>query len=180
MRQNNKTPKIKNCPNCDKEFVVNIKNPTTKYCCHECAVNHLFRGKKLSEEHKLKIKLNHSHYWIGKKHTEEQIKKETVGLKKYQSGSNHWNWKGGITPLLRKLRFVKKYYVWRTTVFERDRYTCVLCGQISGKLNADHIIRFAELVYKKDWKKLWDVDNGRTLCVDCHRRTDSYARRFVC
>lgn len=175
-----KTPYTRECPNCRKTFSISVRNAGTKYCCHQCSIDHLFKGKTLSPEHKLKVKQNHSHYWLGKTHTKEQIEKETRGLKKYQSGEGHWNWKGGITPLLKSLRFKKKYTEWRIAVFERDSYTCQFCGVIGNKLNADHIISFAKLVYLKDWKTLWDISNGRTLCRDCHLKTDSYARRFAC
>lgn len=37
--------------------------------------------------------------------------------------------------------------------------------------NADHIKSF------KDHPELrTDLQNGRTLCVDCHRKTDTYGR----
>lgn len=57
------------------------------------------------------------------------------------------------------------YANWRKTVFERDDYTCQVCGQVCGKLNAHHIRRFA------DYPELrLEVTNGITLCEDCHRK----------
>lgn len=57
------------------------------------------------------------------------------------------------------------YANWRKTVFERDHYTCKVCGQVGGKLNAHHIKRFA------DYPELrLAVTNGITLCEDCHRK----------
>lgn len=52
---------------------------------------------------------------------------------------------------------------WRIKVFKRDDYTCRLCFEKGGKLNAHHKIpyRFEETRY--------DLDNGLTLCVPCHR-----------
>lgn len=29
-----------------------------------------------------------------------------------------------------------------------------------------------------DCKELWDVDNGRVLCIPCHKKTDSYGSRY--
>ena len=58
---------------------------------------------------------------------------------------------------------------WRNAVYKRDDYTCQDC-QIKGKrLNAHHIKGF------KDYPELrFDLDNGITLCVDCHKKTDNY------
>lgn len=57
------------------------------------------------------------------------------------------------------------YISWRTRVFERDRYTCAICGQVGGELNAHHIRPF------KDFPDLrLELDNGVTLCKACHKR----------
>lgn len=48
-------------------------------------------------------------------------------------------------------------------VFERDDYTCQICYQKSGKLNAHHLYNWA------DYPELrYDIDNGVTLCKRCH------------
>lgn len=66
------------------------------------------------------------------------------------------------------------YKTWRRAVFERDDYTCQHCGQRgNGTLEADHIkpwALFKELRY--------DVNNGRTLCKSCHRKTPTYGNRL--
>ena len=83
---------------------------------------------------------------------------------KSTAGSNHPNWKGGVTPRNRIDRNSAEYKAWRTKVFERDDYTCQLCGEHGGKLNAHHVVPFA-----KDKAKRLEVSNGVTLCEDCHR-----------
>lgn len=57
-----------------------------------------------------------------------------------------------------------EYKLWRKSVFERDDYTCQICGRRGVKLNAHHkksYAYFPELRYA--------IDNGITLCVDCHK-----------
>lgn len=62
-----------------------------------------------------------------------------------------------------------EYKLWRESVFERDNYTCVECGTRGGELNADHIKPFAYY-----HKLRFDINNGRTLCVACHRKTSTF------
>jgi len=81
--------------------------------------------------------------------------------------------------LRRRIRYSKKMRKWRKAVFERDDYTCQNCGARNGNgkaivLNADHIKSFALFPELR-----FDVDNGRTLCVDCHRKTDTHGRRPI-
>lgn len=47
-------------------------------------------------------------------------------------------------------------------------YKCVICGK-GGKLQSDHIKPFA--LYPE---LRFDVNNGRTLCISCHIKTDTY------
>ena len=62
-----------------------------------------------------------------------------------------------------------EYKLWRKAVFERDNYTCIWCGYKGNKLQADHIKPFA------DYPELrFAIDNGRALCVDCHKKTRTW------
>ncbi len=85
-------------------------------------------------------------------------------------GEKSYLWKGGITPINKAIRNSLEYSLWRKSVFERDNWTCVWCGQRGGKLNADHIKPFALFPELR-----FAIDNGRTLCEICHRTTDTYA-----
>lgn len=94
------------------------------------------------------------------------------GLKGYFAGENHYNWKGGITPENRKIRTSIEYRIWREAVFARDNFTCKSCSQRGGKLHADHIKPFSLFPELR-----LAIDNGRTLCVSCHRKTPTWGRR---
>jgi len=78
---------------------------------------------------------------------------------------------GWITPKNILIRGSVEYKVWRKAVFERDNYTCVNCGKRGVELNADHIKQFA---YYPELR--FELSNGRTLCVPCHKATDTYKR----
>ena len=77
------------------------------------------------------------------------------------SGSDHWNWKGGITK--RSLNH-KEYKDWRKAVFERDNYICKKCSKRGGRLHAHHVVRWVDSVELR-----YSVNNGITLCVTCHK-----------
>jgi len=76
----------------------------------------------------------------------------------------HWHWKGGISGERCIDMQHKEYKDWRTSVFERDKYTCQKCGQVGYEIRAHHTYNYA------DYPELrTDVDNGITLCDACHR-----------
>ena len=83
-------------------------------------------------------------------------------------------WRGGITEQNKKIRMSMESRAWRETVFKRDNYQCVLGGKEHGnKLNADHIKPFALFPELR-----FELSNGRTLCIDCHKKTDTYGKKI--
>lgn len=76
------------------------------------------------------------------------------------------------TPAPRRLKNSEIGIAWRKAVFERDDYTCQACGIRGVKLEADHDLPFQ---FFPDLR--FELLNGRTLCVPCHRKTDTYGRR---
>lgn len=95
-------------------------------------------------------------------------------LKTDLKGEKSYNWKGGVSPVNNLVRASKEYKLWRESVFKRDNWTCVLCNATSGKgkkvtLNADHIKPFCNHIELR-----FDINNGRTLCVPCHKKTETY------
>jgi len=110
-------------------------------------------------------------------------------------GNKHPNWKGGITSLTMRIRSSFKNRQWRSDVFTRDDYTCQMCGARNGcgkavYLEADHYPKmFSEIFQEYKIKTIeqafaceefWNINNGRTLCRDCHDKTKSKSwRRFA-
>lgn len=106
------------------------------------------------------------------------IRERQFGVTKYCShkcywrsllGKEPWNKGNGDAPWCERVKKLKAWAIWRTAVFKRDDYTCQDCGVRGGRLVPDHVkpkSLYPELVF--------DVNNGRTLCDDCHRKTDTY------
>lgn len=130
------------------------------------------RGKPKSEAFKAKLsayRKTQPGFFKGKKHSPEFREL----MRKVHGGAAHHNWKGGISPEHGRIRSSGQYAQWRKAVFERDNFTCVNCGMRGGDLNADHLKPFA------DYPELrFDLDNGRTLCIPCHKLTPSYGGKY--
>lgn len=102
------------------------------------------------------------------------------GRKRPELKNNKLNWKGGITKRAQLVRCMPEYYQWRSEVFERDNWTCQTCGVRGTYLEAHHIKKFFDVLKENDIKtsddakecnELWDINNGVTLCKDCHNLT---------
>ena len=94
----------------------------------------------------------------------------------FYTGENASNWKGGIDTLYKRVRGLSAYKTWRKTILKRDNYICQECKGV-GEI-AHHIERFMKLLHKNEIKttqdallceELWDIDNGITLCEECHK-----------
>ncbi len=142
-------------------------------------------GKKLSVETRAKLSqaLLGNKYAVGAVRSPEHRLALSVAHKgnKYavpKFGADNPSWKGGITPVNKKIRKSLEYKLWRIAVFQRDDFTCVFCRVRSKKarrieLHADHIKPFSLCPALR-----FETTNGRTLCVDCHRNTDTFAGRI--
>lgn len=84
-------------------------------------------------------------------------------------GSNSPAWRGGLTSINITIRASAPYKAWRRHVFQRDDYACQSCGQRGVKLHADHELPFSRFPGLR-----FELLNGRTLCVPCHRRTPTW------
>jgi len=145
--------------------------------------------KGISQNHSGVFKKGHKSYpkedkknpFYGKKHTAETKLKISLsgkgrvawnkGLVGYKSGKDHYDWKGGKS---KNRKSVKKEWVeLAKKIYKRDSYTCYICGNNGGNLNAHH---------KKHWgtnpELAFDEDNLITLCVKCHTKLHTLERFY--
>ena len=135
----------------------------------------------LSEERKQKIKNIVKDAWKN-----PEVREKMLINRKYFVDKEHWNWKGGITRITRKVRNSKKYSNWRLEILKGDNFICQICGIRGGKLEADHIKKFSDIISENNittfmeamnCRELWKINNGRTLCRKCHLTTTNYGKR---
>lgn len=170
--------KNNNCIDCEKTLVNGYADR-----CHSCAAKKRVSDpniiKKISQTMKDKVPKNFVKMLKdtlgnrkGSKHSFETRKK----MSDAHRGSKSYLWKGGITTVNNLIRRNVDYRAWREKVFKRDDYTCQVCGIRGAFLQADHIKPFA---YFPELR--FELSNGRTLCLECHKMTDTYlgrAKRF--
>ena len=182
---------VKKCLTCTKEFAFDpYRISTAKSCSPRCA-GVLKRGQKFSEETRKRMSLSRTgakHWLFGKKMSKEyreKLSKAHKGIRhsketrekqsrtKIANRESSHLWKGGITEENHQIRNSLPYRMWREAVFKRDNFTCQDCGTRGGTLQADHIEPFA---YYPELR--FEISNGTTLCVPCHRKTPTYGGKI--
>ena len=95
---------------------------------------------------------------------------------RFKNGKDHPLWKGGVSLLYDKIKQTCEYKLWRDTIYKRDYWHCQLCGKHCEKENiiAHHKKSFS------DYPELrFDVNNGITLCRNCHAKIHNYNGSFI-
>lgn len=160
------------------------------FCNHECYSKH---KKTLWTKNNPRYSGGEKEYECiecGKKFTRRGHGKNINGKNKYCSikcaainrgkknrRENHWNFKGEGGRITRPIRGLAKYEEWRMKVFSRDNFKCTKCDS-DKSIQAHHIKGLSGMVtqYIKYFGKLnvyddtfYDVNNGQTLCIECHK-----------
>lgn len=139
----------------------------------------------------------------GRNHSQETKDNHSNFMKGKYVGEHNPNWKPPETrktTLFHQIRTCYKFKKWRKKCLERDSFCCQnpLCDNEVKELQVDHIKPFAVILQENmidisfidqnnieestkllwvkidNCEKLWDINNGRTLCVKCHKETPTY------
>lgn len=125
-------------------------NSTSCGCLRNEKVSKINKGKTLSKEIRIKM----------------SMAKQNITNEEY--------WDGFTTPEHTKIRQSPKYAQWRLSVYERNNFTCQMCGDDKGgNLQAHHIATFGN--NKKLIFTLW---NGITLCKECHEKVNHHEAEY--
>lgn len=154
----------KTCIVCGKEFEIKpcIQN-RRMHCSKKCygiSISIKKKGRSLPKRIKRKISqsLKGLQNNLGKKRTFESKRKQSAKMQHLSIEQ----WKGFKRSPGQLLRMKFRNSILKK-VYERDNYTCQICGQRGGKLQVDHIQPWAEYVELR-----FCIDNCRTLCMSCH------------
>lgn len=128
------------------------------------------KGKKMSAESRRKMSAaakRRPSNRLGKKHSAEtRAKISRVTKERTARGPDHYAYTHGKHQRDKCDRRTTEYKEWRAAVYERDCYTCQVCGDNKGgNLQAHHVKSFAD---HPDLRFV--VSNGTTMCQDCHER----------
>ena len=153
--------KTKTCPTCKKKFVpVPGRFETQIYCQQSCL--------KRTGEFKQRVRIAMT----------GRVSSTRGKPRPWLRGSGSHFWRGGVSEANRteKANFSStlEWKVFHRAMLRRDNYTCKICGAKTMKglrvqLHLDHIKPYS--LYPK---LRLDPKNVRTLCVDCHRKTDTW------
>jgi 5-methylcytosine-specific restriction endonuclease McrA len=157
------------CKNCKKEFSrfpSQIKNGEGKFCSKACYTQAMqgidifaLRGVKKAQRKRIRVEINCR---ICNKRFE--IIPSQLGLRAYCSKGCYLSEHKAKVIDVEYLRESPKYKSWRIKVFQRDGFTCQSCGKVGNGIQAHHIISVV-----KDVKRIFDINNGITLCIECHK-----------
>ena len=165
------------CKECGKNIMAKSSpfvKPNRKFCSMSCRTkyNNKINNPMKNLATRIKVGLtNKGRVHIVSKETCEKYRLANLGEK------SHF-WKGGLTDKNRLERNSAKTKQWIIDIFKRDNYTCQMCGARNGNgknvyLSAHHI---------KSWSKhpesRYDLNNGTTLCKDCHKKTPNFAYKL--
>lgn len=143
-----------------QELLKGENNPKWRGGNVECACANCGSVMRLRQ---YRLKIGQKHYYCSQECKAEH--QQAILL-----GENNPNYLHGLSDEYReRYRIIEGYNTWRREVYGRDKYTCQVCNDDrGGNLNAHHLNS-----YDWDVDNRANVDNGITLCEDCHKEFHS-------
>jgi len=165
-------PKVEvTCPVCKITFLKK-RSSSQKFCSTTCA----YRGKRYGGRtvHTISLVCNccgkNFERPVGNRNG-ERVFCSIPCRTKYLRGKHAPGWNGGTSRAYQYGYHTKKYKDWRISVFERDNYTCQICGVRGTYLHAHHIKGFTHFPRFR-----YLMSNGITLCKKCHMEVHSLCK----
>lgn len=151
----------KNCIECGKQFYVrNRRLATAKWCSKEC-----WSKRGITYYQRTCPNCTIQFETVDKR---QNYCSKDCSLSVHLGDKSHL-WKGGLTERSKIERTCSAYRKWRLDIFKRDNFTCVECGKRDRTIEAHHIKPQSE-----NPELRYEIDNGITLCHECHKQTDNY------
>lgn len=176
IAEQRKNKEFVKCNNCGKEMLA-VKNKNILHFCNEkCRIEYAKKETQIitCDNCNKEFEKNKYAYNRAKKHfcSKECYDEYRANKKETYKEISHY------------LRTHEKYDEWRAKVFKRDKYECSKCGT-KKNLHAHHINQLYDICDKYDMnidkilnsKEFNDIDNGITLCQDCHALEHPYISR---
>ena len=164
----------KSCLSCGKEFSVRPSWKYRIYCNIGCYAKSKIgiipwnKGRTWSKKERQILSKAHIGIKMPPRTIEHRI---NMGLAR--KGAKSHLWKGGKTEENKKIRCGIEFRLWREAVFSRDNWICQECCVRGGILHPHHIKSFALFPELR-----FAIDNGITLCVECHKKTNNYGKNI--
>ena len=145
------------CPICNNNFKQDSHGQT--FCSKSC----MYKGRKPATVTQKRLEYIESLKGV-KRDPEIGKKISATNRAANRKGSNNPKWKFENASRDRDRKLID-YKNWRLAVYQRDNFTCVMCGITHEEeyIHADHIERWVDSPEKR-----FDINNGRTLCRKCH------------
>lgn len=169
------------CVDCKKELPHRYsqkKEPRCKSCWHKFSIGENAPGWKGGKEYPNCVNCN-----------AKTADWKSVLCRKCYRGKLSPFWRGGTSLLSTLIRALPENRQWQKQCLYRDNYCCLECGIESkgNNLQIHHVKQFALILKENNIKtleeakkceELWDMDNGRTLCRECHKLTENFNKKI--
>lgn len=145
---------------------LDIKCTTCDDVAYNKDIRHINRGqtrckKCLSKVYSENMTRKNIEWW-----KDDEYAERTRDRNSSRTGAIHQNYNPNLSDEEREIqRNTLDNTKWRSSVYIRDGYKCIICGdKKGGNLIAHHILNWSKCKNSR-----YDVNNGITMCEECHK-----------